>query len=106
VSTPKLFDTGHLSLEGSYLSPRNVRTDDAGDSVSHSPRWIGLDAVVYIPDLRGFDVTAGVRNIIGTRDQIPAPGDYDRFGDPNNPITVSKIPGEGREFFVKVGYSH
>lgn len=99
ISTPKLGDRAHLSLEGVFLGKRHTR--EGADSAA----WTGLNATVYVPDLAGFDLTAGVRNLLGTRDEIPAPGDYDRFPDPSTTIVIPKIPGEGREFFVKVGYS-
>ncbi|MEJ7599791.1 MAG: hypothetical protein WKG01_17935 [Kofleriaceae bacterium] len=82
-------------------------TRDAADGTASpaSPAWLGLDATVYVPDVRGFELTAGVRNILGTRDLLPAPGDYDRFGDPALPLVVPRIPGEGRELYVKLGYA-
>ncbi len=66
---------------------------------------MGLNAIIYIPAVSGFDITAGVRNIIGTRDLMPAPADYDRFDAPTS-VTIARIPGEGREFFLKLGYSY
>ena len=105
VSTPKLWDRAHLSGEAVVLSKRSTRPDATGAALPDSPAWTGINATLYVPDLKGFDVTAGVRNILGTRDEIPAPGDYDRFPDPTTTIVVPKIPGEGREFFIKVGYS-
>ncbi|MBL0215956.1 MAG: TonB-dependent receptor [Myxococcales bacterium] len=105
ASTPKLFDRAHLSGELVFLSSRHTRPDDTGTPLT-SKAWASVDLTVYVPDVRGFDLTAGVRNLIGRRDEIPAPGDYDRFPDPATTITVPKIPGEGREFFIKVGYSH
>ncbi len=106
ISTPKLFDRAHLSGELIYLSARHTRSDEAGAALPDSPAWAGLNLTIYVPDLKGFDLTAGVRNLLGTRDEIPAPGDYDRFPDMMPTVTVPKIPGEGRELFVKVGYSH
>ena len=53
-----------------------------------------------------FDITAGVRNIIGKRDLQPAVGDYDRFPDMQPAVFVARLPAEGREVFVKVGYSY
>ncbi|MBL9020460.1 MAG: TonB-dependent receptor [Myxococcales bacterium] len=105
VSTPKLADVGHVSAAAVYLGPRHTRTDENGDGLPNSKRWIGLDATIYVPNIKGFDFTVGVRNVLGTRDEVPAPGDYDRFPDPDTTIVVPKIPGEGREFFVKVGYA-
>ncbi len=109
VSTPKLFGYAHLGLEGQYISRRRTRlaTDPMADADDKtSPPWAGLNATVYMPGLRGFDVTFGGRNLIGKRDQVPAPDDYDRFPDPATTILVAKIPGEGREVYVKVGYSY
>ncbi len=106
ISTPKLFERAHLSTELVYLSARHTRTDEAGAALPDSAAWAGLNATIYVPDLKGFDLTAGVRNILGKRDEIPAPGDYDRFPEMMPAVTVAKIPGEGREVFVKVGYSH
>lgn len=106
VSTPKLGDVAHVSLATVYLSPRHTRTDEDGNGLPNSKRWLGLDATVYVPNVRGFDFTLGVRNLLGTRDEVPAPGDYDRFPSPDTTIVVPKIPGEGRELFVKVGYAH
>jgi iron complex outermembrane receptor protein len=105
VSTPKLGDIAHVSAAMVYLAPRATRTDEEGNTLPNSKRWFGLDATVYVPSIKGFDLTLGVRNILGVRDEVPAPGDYDRFPDPDTTIVVPKIPGEGREFFVKVGYA-
>jgi iron complex outermembrane receptor protein len=106
ASTPKIADRVHLSATAVYLGPRATRPDENGGQLPHSPSWLGLDATIYVPDVRGFDLTLGVRNILGKRDQVPAPGDYDRFPDPATVIVVPKIPGEGREVFVKLGFSH
>ncbi|MEO8843858.1 MAG: TonB-dependent receptor plug domain-containing protein [Kofleriaceae bacterium] len=105
VSTPKLFGLGHLSTELTYISDRLTRPQMDGSASPDSPAWYGLNAVLYLPDVRGFDVTAGVRNIIGTRDLMPAPADYDRYMVPTT-TTVARIPGEGRELFLKLGYSY
>ncbi|MEO7092951.1 MAG: TonB-dependent receptor, partial [Polyangiales bacterium] len=105
ISTPKLWDRAHLSAEAVVLSKRRTRPDENGAALPDSKAWTGLNATIYVPDLKGFDVTAGVRNILGTRDEVPAPGDYDRFPDPTTTIVIPKIPGEGRELFIKVGYS-
>ena len=77
-----------------------------GTASPDSPAWYGLERRrSTCPDVDGFDVTAGVRNIIGTRDLMPAPADYDRFMVPTS-VTVARIPGEGRELFLKLGYSY
>ena len=89
-----------------YLGERATRPDlVTGVLGPRSPAWLGLDATVYVPNISGFDLTAGVRNIIGTRDRVVAPGDYDRTSAAM-PTTVFQVPGEGRELFLKVGYAY
>ncbi len=112
VSTPRLLDRVHLSTELEFVGQRRTRAADAGIKTDNltggaiSPPWYGLNAAIYIPDVRGFDVTAGARNLIGKRDLTPAPDDYDRFPDAMTTVQVPRIPGEGRELYVKVGYSY
>ncbi len=105
ISTPKLYGVGHLSTSLSLISERLTRNAMDGTASQSSPAWLGLDAIVYIPDVRGFDLTGGVRNILGTRDLMPAPADYDRYMSPTT-VTVPRIPGEGREVFLKLGYAY
>ncbi len=106
VSTPKLFGIGHLSAELTYIGKRATRVDDdTGAAGPVVPGWVGLNGTIYIPNVSHFDITAGVRNILGTRDMVPAPGDYDRT-DTTPTQTVFYVPGEGREFFAKVGYAY
>jgi outer membrane receptor protein involved in Fe transport len=104
VSTPRLFGKAHLSVEAQYLARRAVRQPETGSSPD-VPAWVGLNTTLYFPNLRGFDITVGGRNLI-KRDQIPAPDDYDRFPDPMTTVHVPRIPGEGREVYVKVGYTY
>jgi outer membrane receptor for ferrienterochelin and colicins len=104
VSTPKLYGRTHVSLEGILIGERPTRPDIDGNPSPPSPTWLGLNVTAYTPNVRGFDVTAGVRNLIGTRDQMPAPPDYDR-SRPDN-VVIPRVPGEGREIYVKVGYSY
>jgi iron complex outermembrane receptor protein len=109
VSTPKLGGLMHLSVEARYIGERAVRTDqDTGAALPDSPGWVGLNGNIYIPNIHGFDVTLGVRNIVGKRDLVVAPGDYDRINENTGVVThtVSVVPGEGREFFAKLGYSY
>ena len=106
LSTPRLGGYAHLSAEALFVSRRATRPTEDGTAGPTSPPWTGINLTVYVPNLRGFDVTAGVRNLIGRRDRVPAPGDYDRFPAMMDPVTVHRIPGEGRELFVKVGYSY
>jgi outer membrane receptor for ferrienterochelin and colicins len=106
ISTPRLFGRAHLSGAMTYLGERATRPDlVTGVLGPRSPAWLGLDATIYVPNVSGFDITAGVRNIIGTRDRVVAPGDYDRTIGPT-PTTVFQVPGEGRELFLKVGYAY
>jgi hypothetical protein len=84
------------------LQPTRPAID--GSASPDSKTWVGWALTLYAPSIRGFDVTLGVRNLIGKRDLLPAPGDYDR----STPVAVviPRIPGEGREIFAKVGYSY
>ncbi|HEV7554876.1 MAG TPA: hypothetical protein VGO00_05425, partial [Kofleriaceae bacterium] len=106
ISTPRLFGRAHLSTELIVIGERPTRTNiNTGEAETQSPAWLDWNAVLYIPNINGFDVTAGVRNIIGRRNLVPSSGDYDRtIDDPGT--TISRIPGEGREVYVKVGYSY
>ena len=104
VSTPRLFGYAHLSVEVIVLGPRPTRPDEMGNASPDSPAWLGTNVTVYAPDVRGFDLTAGVKNLLGTRDLMPAPGDYDRSLP--DVLTVPRVPGEGREFYVKVGHAY
>jgi outer membrane receptor for ferrienterochelin and colicins len=104
ISTPKIGGYAHLSVEGQYLGERATR-----DPMVKSPGWFGLNAAVYVPDIKKFDVTIGARNLLNKRDLMPAPGDYDLHPDENDPTittVVPRIPGEGLELYVKVGYTY
>jgi iron complex outermembrane receptor protein len=105
VSTPKLFGRAHLSGELLCISTRATRPQMDGTPSPDSPAWYGVNLTVFVPNVSGFDLTAGVRNLIGTRDMMPAPADYDRYSSPAS-VTIPRIPGEGREVFVKAGYSY
>jgi len=88
----KLF---HLSAEGLFVSARG--TQDADVTV---PAFFGLNLIAYAPNIRGFDVTLGARNLLG-REQVPAQSDYNR----TSPRTeVLRVPGPGREVFMRMGY--
>ena len=103
VSTPKLLGRAHVSVETVVLGPRPTRPDAAGNPSPDSPAWAAVNLTVYVPSLRGFDVTAGVKNLIGKRDLMPAPGDYDRSMP--DTLVVARVPGEGRELYAKIGYA-
>jgi outer membrane receptor protein involved in Fe transport len=105
VSTPKLFGLGHLSTDASVIGERPTRPDLATGAASpRSPAWLGWNITAYAPKLRGFDLTLGVRNAIGRRDLVPTPEDYDRTV--NETRTIPRVPGEGREAYVRIGYSY
>jgi iron complex outermembrane receptor protein len=108
VSTPALGGKAHVSTELVYIGERPTRPDvDTGDESPASPAWVGWNWTVYVPNIHGFDITAGVRNLIGKRDLVVAPGDYDRYDATTmSTTTVPRVPGEGREVYVKVGYSY
>jgi hypothetical protein len=107
ISTPKLFGYAHLSAELTYIGERATRPDANTGDVLYSPGWVGLNGVIYVPNISGFDFTAGVRNILGTRDLVVAPGDYDRYDMTTmTTTTIQQLPGEGREVFAKVGYAY
>jgi len=103
-------DDPHIDRQDLRVAPR-AQVDRFGLAIVHSPdpmpelAALGWNLVVYVPNVRGFDVTAGVRNLLGTRDLMPAPADYDRYGAPDT-VTIPRVPGEGREVFVKAGYSY
>ncbi|HEY5935784.1 MAG TPA: TonB-dependent receptor [Kofleriaceae bacterium] len=103
LSTPAIAGVAHLSSEVIVLGARPTRPDEMDQRSPDSPLWVGWNVTVHVPNLQRFDLTAGVRNLIGTRDLMPTPGDYDR----SNPdaIVIPRIPGEGRELHVKLGYS-
>jgi outer membrane receptor for ferrienterochelin and colicins len=102
ASTPLIKETAHVSAELLYVGERPTREVD-----ERAPHWLGVNLTVYAPNVRGFDISAGVRNLIGKRQAIVAPADYDRFDDVTmTTTTVPVIPGEGRELYVKVGYSY
>jgi outer membrane receptor for ferrienterochelin and colicins len=96
VSTPRLYGLGHLSTELVIVGPRTTR-----DPGVRADAFVGWNAAIYLPELRGFDVTIGARNLIGRREQVPAQEDYDR----QDPMTIVPVlPGEGREVYARIGY--
>jgi iron complex outermembrane receptor protein len=106
LSTPRIGGRVHVSTELVYIGERPVRPDADGNELESSPGWLGWNWTVYVPDVRGFDITAGVRNVIGTRDHVVAPGDYDRLDAGGNTVVVPYVLGEGREVYAKVGYHY
>jgi outer membrane receptor protein involved in Fe transport len=116
ISTPKLFRVAHLSTEANLIGERPTRNPEPVPGAPpmtspRSPAWLGWNVAVYAPNVKGFDITIGVRNLLGKRDLMPTPGDYDRTDtaqpDPDAPpIVVPRVPGEGRELYAKIGYSY
>jgi outer membrane receptor protein involved in Fe transport len=110
VSSPKLGGVAHVSTELVYIGERPTRPDsDASGNLIESPTspaWFDWNWAVYAPNVHGFDITAGVRNVIGKRDHVVAPGDYDRFDASGSSTLIPYVPGEGREVYVKVGYHY
>jgi hypothetical protein len=104
LSTPRLADLAHISTEVTVIGRRPTRPAIDGTASPDAKTWVGWALTLYAPNIRGFDVTIGVRNLIGKRDMLPAPGDYDRSTP--DAVVIPRIPGEGREFFAKVGYSY
>jgi outer membrane receptor for ferrienterochelin and colicins len=103
VSTPPvILARAHVSTELSFLSSRHTREFVARrNSYSDAEAFVRWNLVVYVPNVDGFDVTVGVRNILGVREQIPAQSDYDRSG-----ASTYLVPGAGRELFARVGYRY
>jgi len=98
ASSQLLLDTFHVSGELSYVSER-VTQHDTDEDENVDP-FYGLNVAVYVPDVNGFDVTVGGRNLI-MEETVPAQEDYNRT-NPN--IDVLSVPGPGREVFGRVGY--
>jgi outer membrane receptor protein involved in Fe transport len=98
ASTPLLLGLLHLSSEVHVVSERETR-----DAMVTAPTFVGWNAALYVPDLKRFDLTVGVRNIIGTRERVPTSDEVDR-GEGTTPVLT--VPGEGREIFARLGYSY
>ncbi len=104
LSTPKLGGRLHVSSELYLIGPRPTRVAIDGSANEDSPAWVGWNVALYAPNIHGFDVSLVARNIGGKRDKLPAPGDYDRTSP--NEVVIPRIPGEGRELYLKVGYAY
>jgi outer membrane receptor protein involved in Fe transport len=96
VSSPLLADLGHLSAESHVIGPRPTR-----DPMVETATYAGVSIVGYAPDVGGLDLTVGVRNLLGTREEVPAPEDFDREAS-----AISVLPGEGREVYARLGYRY
>lgn len=95
LSSPLVLRRAHLSTEVQAIGARSTRVD----GVRADP-FVAWNVVAYVPSVAGFDVTLGVRNLLGRREAVPAPEDYDR-ADP-----IATLPGEGRELYARLGYRY
>lgn len=95
ASSQLIADLLHVSGEVSYISSRG--TQFAPDETV--PAYVGLNVATYLPDVKGFDLTVGARNLIG-REHVPAQSEYNRDAPS---VDVLEVPGPGREIFARVG---
>ncbi len=96
VSSPLLAERVHLSTETHVIGPRPTR-----DPMVETATFAGVSIVAYAPDLGGLDLTVGVRNLLGAREEVPAPEDFDRESG-----AINVLPGEGREVYARLGYRY
>jgi outer membrane receptor protein involved in Fe transport len=99
VSSQLLMKTFFLSTELSFIGARKTQDEEIEAS-----SWLGWNVVGYAPNVKGFDVTIGLRNLFG-REDVPAQSDYNRRANGTAPeVDVNTIPGPGREVFARLGY--
>jgi len=96
-STPLIAGLFHLSTELHFTGGRETR-----DPMRDAKAFFGWNVVLHLPSWNGVDATLAARNIIGTREEVPTSDEFDRDGG-MTPLVV--VPGEGRELFLRVGYS-
>ncbi len=94
ASSQLIADLLHVSGELAFVSARGTRDED-----EPVPAWVGLNVTTYFPDVKGFDITVGGRNLIA-REHVPAQAEYDSAPGATD---VLEIPGPGREVFARVG---
>jgi ABC-type sugar transport system permease subunit len=73
------------------------------DPAVTAPAHVLLNATVMFPNLHGFDVSFTARNLLGVRQQVVSPQDYNRTVPAE--VTINRVPGEGREVYLRVGFS-
>jgi outer membrane receptor for ferrienterochelin and colicins len=97
LSTPRLWRLFHVSTEAQLVSGRLTRDETGG----RTDAWVGWNVALYAPALvGGLDLTVGARNLVGRREQVPVGDEADRA------TPIYTIPGEGREVYLRVGYSY
>lgn len=94
ASTPVLWRGVTLSSELQYISSRTTANEQRD-----ARRHVTWNAAAVVPAWHSFDLTVGVRNLLGQREDVPAAEDYvDLQGS-----AVGIVPGEGRELYVRLG---
>jgi outer membrane receptor for ferrienterochelin and colicins len=96
LSSPLVAGLAHLSSELVLTGARRTR-----DPARPADVFAGWNVALYAPDVGGFDVTVGVRNLLGSAEDVPAQEEFDRT-DPDS-MTVPILPGAGREIHARVG---
>jgi outer membrane receptor protein involved in Fe transport len=96
ASSRLLLGRFHVSTEALAIGERTTRVEG-----ELAPAHVTWNLTLYAPSLGGFDATVGVRNLLGTREQVPAPEDYDRPSE-----LVPTLPGDGRELYARLGYRY
>lgn len=95
LSSPLLARRAHVSTEVQAIGARSTRVDG-----ERADAFVAWNLAAYLPSVAGFDVTVGVRNLLGQREAVPAPEDYDRGA------AIATLPGEGRELYARLGYRY
>jgi outer membrane receptor for ferrienterochelin and colicins len=98
ASTPRLARLVHVSTELQVVSSRETRDPDR-----RARAHVGWNVALYAPDLKGFDVTLGARNLVGKREEIPTSDEVDRDA---GAMPVVVMPGEAREIYARIGFSY
>lgn len=93
LSSRALAGRVHASTELFAVGARTTRVDG-----TDAPAHVTWNLALHAPALGRFDATVGVRNLLGRREEVPAPEDYDRPG-----AAVATLPGEGRELYARLG---
>jgi outer membrane receptor protein involved in Fe transport len=99
VSSRLIKNVLHASTELAFVSSRGTQA-----SAETVDAHLGWNVSVYFPNLHGFDLTLGARNLLG-REDVPAQSDYNRtVVGRQGVLPVLTVPGPGRELFMRAGY--